>query len=159
MKKLLLSLLTLTFLVSCASYKPPDNYNFPKTRTYNLKYDYVWSKVIEWFGSKNTPIKNLDKASGFISTEYNLDVDKYDNYCDCGTYNAVMHLNDIRGNFNVIIRKISDTQTQVTINTFFKAYFKEMNAWTGQYYVSDKKCNSIGKLEGELFTYINNKFK
>jgi len=155
MKVTFLAIIATLIFLSCAAYKPPKVYKFPKSKSYNMNYDAVWGKVIDWFGNHNTPIKNLDKTSGFISTEYSLQVDKYSDDCDCGTSGSLQHFKKITGNFNIIVKKISDTQTKVNINTFFKGYIEEYNWVTERYITREIDCNSKGNLENDILIYVN----
>jgi len=43
-----------------------------KERIINKPFDEVWQNIIELLAVYNMPIKNLDKNSGFIATEYKL---------------------------------------------------------------------------------------
>ncbi len=162
MKKALLFISSIAILASCASYKPPKQYKFPKKQTFNLNYDVVWSRVVDWFGSRNTPIKNIDKSSGIITTEYNLGVNEYSNYCDCGKPGGLQHFEELFGNFNVVVRNksenpVSDNKTEVTVNAFFKGALYGYNVATERYVLIGKKdCNSKGVLEKKLFNYIKN---
>ena len=145
-------------LISGCTYKPPQIYNFDKERTYNQSYDEIWQKAIEWFGSKGTPVKNLDKASGFISTEYKLSPDDFDHdrahfLCDCGVPGSggilMGTFQNVNGNFNIVVKRIDDQHTKVNINTFYKADLMV----EGQLRNS-VDCNSTGQLEKELMDYL-----
>ena len=104
-----------------------------KTHTvqkFNGNYDDVWNAIVFWFGTNNTPIKNMDKNSGFIATEWDMGAADQ-SFCDCGTYDdkPVVGYSGyggksvITGNFNVIVRKVSDNTTEVTINAHYKGMF------------------------------------
>jgi len=127
--------------------------------TYEKPYDEVWNATIEWFATQGTPIKNMDKSSGFISTEYSLRANQSNCY-DCGTAAqggllATHRINNPVGNFNVLIKKISDTKTKVTVNCFLKA----TSSFTavGETQVNSLECVSTGALEKEILDYLGNR--
>jgi len=156
MKKLMIIAIGIILLYGCSSYKPPKVYTYPKSQTYSKTYDEVWSKIIQWFGKHNTPIKNLDKNSGFISTEYSLGVNIFSKYCDCGEPGSLMIFEKAIGNFNVVLIKINENQVKVDVNTFFKGEFSVYNFLTKRYEPQIIDCNSTGVLERELFDFIGN---
>lgn len=160
------SFITLS-ITGCASYKPPQVYNFDKERIYPKPFDEVWQKAIEWFGTKGTPVKNLDKASGFISTEYRLNTDDLDPekshfLCDCGNPGSAgiadQRIQNANGSFNIIVKKIDEHNTKVIINTFYKAdlYMHEYGSGNPDHFLKTIDCNSTGRLEKELIDYLGN---
>lgn len=157
MKKLLISI-ALLFLIGCSVSQPPKTYNVVKEMTFEKSYDRIWNTAIEWFAIQGTPIKNMDKSSGFISTEYSLSANR-GGCLDCGTMGDALltysRMEDPRGNFNLLIKKITDTKTKVTVNCFFKI--------TGNVYMSGRlqssrviDCASTGILEKEILDYLGN---
>lgn len=155
--RVLLTIIIAIFLFSCASYKAPQKHKFDNVQTYNQSYDIVWSKVIRWFSEHNTPIKTIEKVSGIITTEYNLDAGSYTNYADCGKGGFGQSIKDLTGNFNIMVEKLDDSKTKVTINCFFKSIL-ETKSLSGSPPVNETiNCNSIGTLEGEIIDYISQK--
>ncbi len=157
MKKLLASLILL-LSIGCSVYKPPKNYDIIKEMTFEKNFDEVWNSAIEWFATQGTPIKNMDKSSGFISTEYSLRTNQ-SGCLDCGTAAnggllATHNITDPTGNFNILIKKISDTKTKVTVNCFFKA-ISTFSA-VGKTQVNSFDCVSTGLLEKEILDYLGN---
>src|ERR1035437_8986604 len=73
-----------SFLIGCKTYQPPTKYQFPNERIVNAGFDGVWQNAVEWFADHNTPIKNIDKSSGLLSTEYRLDTYNNQDCYDCG---------------------------------------------------------------------------
>lgn len=157
MKNVILFALAVLVL-SCQGYVPPKKYNFEKTRVIEKSFDETWSKLIQWFGNNNTPIKTIDKSSGIISTEYDLRADNASSYLDCGTsgFGASVKTNDFKGNFNIVVEKVQDKSTKVTINCFFKGVRADLEYVGGKYVNVDKNidCNTTGVLESQLFEYI-----
>ncbi len=124
MKKLLLALAC--FLSGCvATYQAPKVYDVEKERTYTISYDKVWDKVVEWFALHASPVKNMDKQSGFVTSDFNLSTEKYPEYSDCGSGGFGMLMStaviDPVGNFNLLIRRISDSNIKATITVAFTA--------------------------------------
>ncbi len=147
------------FFFSCESYKPPKIYNFDHSRVIQKDFDVTWSKLIQWFGNNNTPIKTIEKASGIISTEYRLKTDAVSNAMDCGTsgFGATIKQNGYTGNFNIVVEKLSENSTKVTINTFFNGLRDDLQYIDGKYVNIETKidCNSTGYLEKEILDYIS----
>jgi hypothetical protein len=164
------SLLVILFFVSCA---PPVHlesvveYNVEKERVINKSFDLVWQSTIEWFATHNTPIKNLDKNSGLISTEYSLSLQDAGKYMDCGkgtsSFMGEVQLVNHGGNFNVLIKKLDENSTRVSINVFFgcteNKYKYESLLSTNLVLVSSTRvgCVSTGQLEKEILDYLSSK--
>lgn len=147
-------------LVGCSAYKPPRQYDFEKERVINKPFDDVWGKVIEWFATRGTPIKTIDKSSGLLSTDYNLSFDaNASSYTDCGEGGQAalytQKLENVNGNFNVLIKKVDETSTKITVNTFFSADGNVYNAYNNIVSTSKKNCNSTGVLEKKLIEYAS----
>lgn len=146
--KLFLFFLTFCMLISCESYQPPNKYTFDNYREFSKSYDEVWQKIINWFGKNGIPIKNLDKSSGFIASEHNLNTGTI-YYMDCGEGGSQT---DGKATINIVVVDKGES-TLVTINTFFSCFLSYMGANTGAHRRID--CNSTGRLESEIFEYIN----
>ena len=167
MKKLttLIPILLAIFVFGCtgSEYKPPVKYDVPKETTIFKSFDVVWQSAVEWFATHNTPIKNLDKSSGLISTEYSLSVTEAAKYMDCGKvgvgFSKKTTISNQIGNFNVLIKKIDDNSTKVSVNVFYSCLVNEYsqglldNDWT---LVSSTKvdCVSTGGLERTILEYL-----
>jgi uncharacterized lipoprotein len=143
---------SMLILIGCAS--APQQYNYLKEKVYAQPFDTVWQKTIEWFGATGIPIKNLDKSSGFIATEYNLRSDDVspDKVCDCGSGTII---SNPTGNFNIVVKKIDQQNTKVIVNAFFKAQVKVYKL-IGPDVEQPIDCNSTGRLERELLIYLGN---
>lgn len=155
--------LMLLFTACGTSYKPPQQYHFQKTKVYKKDFNTIWNGIIQFVSSFNVPIKTIDKTSGILASDFNLSVDQRD-FCDCGIpgeqlgYKHVIE--DIRGNFNIVVQEIDKHSTKVTVNTFYKAKYNlyQMDTRTYRYYftgtLSVLDCNSTGLLEKALLEYI-----
>ena len=157
----LVFIISLIMLLSfgCATYKPykpPMRYNIENGRVFHKSFEMVWNKAIEWMAMNNMPIKNMDKGSGFIASEFNL-VAEQTNYLDCGTAAGVswdyeQHIVNGRGNFNILIQKLDEENTKIIINAFFKATIK--TRVLKDYSSEEMSCNSTGVLEKKVLDYL-----
>jgi uncharacterized alpha/beta hydrolase family protein len=158
MKKFIISFVLLIIILSftsCRSYKPPIKYDFDKSAIINKSFDDVWTLLIRWFGENNTPIKTIEKQSGFISTEFNLSAENIKYAMDCGKLPITNHFVEHAGNFNVIVEKINDTITKVTINAFFHCYSGRPTRNNKHIIEGDRiSCNSTGYMEKTIFEYL-----
>lgn len=159
---LIFLLLTVFNFISCSGYTPPKHYDVVKEMTINKSIDEVWSSLISWFTSHNTPIKNIDKTSGLLTTEYNLTVSDVKKYMDCGeagnVFGSYQKLVNPKGNFNVTIKKITDDKTQVTLNVFFNTTLNTYETFSGNNNLEKSEvitCTGKGKIEREIFDYIS----
>lgn len=135
-----------------------------KERIVNKPFDAVWQSSVEYFAMHNTPIKNLDKSSGLISTEYSLSMSEATKYMDCGsgntTFMGMVELANHTGNFNVIIKKVDETKTKINVNVFFGCSvnkYRYASLLSTQYVLESSNrinCTSKGVLETEVLNYI-----
>lgn len=156
-----LFILSFIILASCSSYKPPKTYNFPTEMEFNMTYDEIWTRVISLFADAGIPIKTLDKSSGLIATETNLNAQDFATVMDCGTpasdLNVYQFENQL-GNFNIQVISISPNKTKVKVRTFFKTlyvrYTRQYGQWvrTGSVWLD---CNSTGAFERMIFNYLS----
>lgn len=174
MKKLILGLTGLAILAcglanpGCAQPKhivQRVQYNVEKERTVAKPFDAVWQSAVEWFAMRNTPIKNIDKSSGFISTEYGLSVEEAAQYMDSGygesNFQGKVEVVNHRGNFNVLIKKADENSTRVSINAFFNCtvnHYRYENLFSTNYVLESstpQKSVSTGALEKEFLDYLS----
>jgi hypothetical protein len=163
MKKYIYFFLLLA-LMSCTTLYPPDNHNIVKSKTFNQNYEEIWSRVIDWFAKNNIPIKNLEKASGFINTETGYGIDS--NYCDCGIIEiartkyviADKYNNDIVGNYNIVVKKFNDSLTKVDVNMFFRTVVVYNNSLSPGTTTKKVDCISKGVYENSLFQYLEHPY-
>jgi hypothetical protein len=158
--------MSIFFIMSCSApeYIRPTTYVVEKDRIIKRSFDTVWQSTVEWFATHNTPIKNIDKNSGLISTEYSLSIGEAFQYMDCGAgesnFNGKVELVNHTGNFNVLIKKIDDHSTKVSINVFFgctvNKYRYESLLSTDYVLESSTRtnCTSTGRLEKEVLDYL-----
>lgn len=148
-------------LLGCSASKPPKQYTFENKRTFHYDQDRVWTSVVEYFAQQNIPIKNMDKGSGFIATEYwispswaegsNLDA-------DCGELGG---MNDYQTltlsvQFNVFVKKLTDSETSVQVNTAFKGLWR-YQPFMGGPMQKEVACSSTGRLEAKVLDGITSR--
>jgi hypothetical protein len=151
---------------SVPAHIKPVQYDVEKERVINKSFDATWQKAVEWFATHNMPIKNLDKSSGLISTEYTLSIKDAGRYMDSGqgesNFSGKVELDRHMGNFNLLIKKIDDSSTKVVINVFFSCLvnqYRYENFFSTNYVlVSSKKvdCASTGQLEKQVLDFLSN---
>jgi hypothetical protein len=161
-------LIVLFFIVGCAApmrIQPVVTYTVEKERVINKSFDLVWQSAVEWFATHNTPIKNIDKSSGLITTEYSLSLSQARKCMDCGSgqsnFSGKVELVNHSGNFNILIKKIDENSTKISINVFFGCtinnYRYENVLSTNYVLVSSTRtdCVSTGQLEKEIYDYLS----
>lgn len=127
-------------------------------------FEAVWSQAVEWFATHNIPIKNLDKDSGLIATEYALSMQDAGSVMLCPKSEAPaggrVEQVDHRGNFNVIVRRHGPNETRVSVNAFFgctaNAYEYETIFSPDMRVTSRTRvdCPSTGALEARLLARL-----
>jgi hypothetical protein len=135
-----------------------------KERILNKPFDAVWQTSIEWFATHNTPIKNLDKSSGLISTEYSVSIGEAMKYMSCArtSSSGKIEFTNYTGNFNVIIKKLGDNSTKINVNVFFgctqNKYKELIHLFIPNETVLESStrinCSSTGNLEKEILDFI-----
>jgi hypothetical protein len=110
-------ILSIFLFLGCASSKnvapaEPVVYVVEKDRIINKPFEAIWQSIIELLATYNMPIKNLDKSSGFISTEYKLVTGEVSQYMICegasSTFSGKVELTNQGGNLNVLVKKITE---------------------------------------------------
>ena len=113
----------------------------------------------------NMPIKNLDKNSGFIATEYKLitgDVAQY-MYSPKGSssFRGKVESANHGGNMNILMRKITDNSTKVNINGFYSCLvnkYRYASLLSTEYILESSTrtdCESTGILEKAIFDHLS----
>lgn len=138
-----------------------------KERIINKSFESIWQNTIELLATYNMPIKNLDKASGFISTEYKLITGTPSQYASCfganSTFMGKVELTNHGGNLNIMLKRISDDSTKVTVNCFYscmKNKYKYANILSSTYVLESTEridCETTGLLERAILDYVSSK--
>jgi hypothetical protein len=71
-------------------------------------------------------------------------------YCDCGTLSVFELPEELRGKFNVFVKKVTDSSCELKINCVFEITSKV----TLDRSFSSKACVSIGQLEATIYSSI-----
>jgi hypothetical protein len=135
-----------------------------KERVINRPFETAWQSMIELLATYNMPIKNLDKSSGFISTDYKLVTGNPAQYMNCSgassTFTGKVELTNQGGNLNVLFKKISNDSTKVTVNTFYSCQsnkYRYANIISTEYVLEStnrEDCTSNGNLEKAILDYL-----
>lgn len=164
------SVVFLVIILSIACVSTPPQYTAPIVRViekemiFKKSFNSVWEKTVEWFATHNMPIKHIDKNSGFISTEYSLTNPTL--FMDCGqgepSSGGEIRIGNHSGNFNILVKKMNDYSTKVTINSFFSAIshyygYRCLNCPLELLSSGKINCVSSGELEKQIFNFISSK--
>ena len=159
MKPVLIGLLAMG-VISCASIKvePPTQGEFEQSRSYNLPYEKVWIRAVDWFADHNVTIEKIEKTSGLLTAKYLIAANE--NYLDCGNINVSGILGDPKtrqyGSLNLTVREIDSQNAKVKAN-FFGNYTLEANdAWDGRLITFSGHCISTGNIEQSILSFIGN---
>jgi hypothetical protein len=146
MKKILYLIISSFLLLSCAG-TAPQRYSFDNYEVYEGTFDKVWSAVIETFAEKNISISNMEKVSGFISTQ---EMRFPPRYADCGKTPIGIEFNSDGplGTFNAFVKEISPGKYNISINASFRLIT------TNMFY---QGCTSTGTIESILLVSIRDK--
>lgn len=154
------------FVISCSApvHKTPVVHFVEKERTISKSFDTVWQSAVEWFATHNTPIKNIDKNSGLLSTEYSLSLKEAAKFMDCGmgesNFKGKVELVKPTGNFNLLVKKADESLTKVTVNVFFSCVvnkYRYESLLSTEYVLESSErtdCTSTGNLEKEILDYL-----
>jgi hypothetical protein len=109
-----------------------------------VTFDKSWNAVIDMFGERSWTIANMEKASGFINSDW-MNADQTA-YVDCGSPGITTE-GQRQGRFNVVVREATGG-IGVTVNTAWRTTREFGGAAT------QIECTSTGVLEGEIFTQL-----
>lgn len=132
---LLLAVAQALLATACAS--APQLHDYDNTFTLQASLDDTWEAVIDVFGESNWPIDQMERASGFISTDW---LRAEDHHLDCGG-SGITVTNRHQVRFNLTVREIRPGEAQLTVNTTMQAYrsFGNSGNWI--------ECTSRGSIE------------
>lgn len=144
MKKIFLLAAFVLLVSACSTYKPPVEETIQKTITIDRQSSQVFDDVVAFFAEKGTPLKQIDKQSGIVTTESNLKANN--DYANCGS--GKFRVREMKTTMNVVVRSAAEGKTTVTINTFWKGLVDD--SW----FVFYQDCFSNGVFEKALFDYL-----
>lgn len=130
-----------------------------KNFVFEKDFDVVWDATVEWFASNNTPIDNVDKDSGLISSNYGLNPGS--GVIDCGQPTGNVGINkaafqDVNANINVIVREQNDERTRATVNIFGEALVVVRDGYGRLASSASVNCVSTGDYEEDYQRYVEN---
>jgi len=138
-----------------------------KERVISKSFDATWQNVIELLATYNMPIKNLDKNSGFISTEYKLisgNPAQYASFTGASSnFAGKVELTNHGGNLNVLLKRISADTTKVTVNCFYSCNrnkYKYAGLLSTTYILESSQkvdAETTGNLEKAILDYLSAK--
>lgn len=157
--KIIIALTASAALSGCAmpSIQPPADNGADYRQSYQADFDSVWEATVDWFATNNIPIKNIEKDSGIIGSEYSLGADY--SQVDCGTVDPggmyVLENENIVANLNVLVRENYGTVT-VQPNVFGQGSYFLRDVWNNvPSTLKADRCVSTGELEQSLHNYLN----
>ncbi|MCE9681132.1 hypothetical protein [Halomonas alkalisoli] len=162
MKKILATVALSTLLVGCAapSVTPPSANTGNHVDTYHADFSEVWEHAVDWFAINNIPIKNIERDSGIISSDYSLGAGY--SQVDCGAVDpGGMHIlidQAVTANINVLVRDRSG-QISVQPNVFGQGAFTFRNTWDNRLTETIRvdRCVTTGELERSLQNHIQSR--
>lgn len=149
------------FLAGCTAPTliPPDEPTHDTSQNFSADYDSVWEATVDWFSDRNIPIKQIEKDSGLIASDYSLRTGQ--DILDCGYLEGgsgmTLVSEDHTANLNVRVRAVNAEESTVSLNVFGESnylYQNPMDRSVTETVTSDN-CVSTGALEGELFDFIS----
>lgn len=145
MSRLLVLALAAIVVSACATYQPPTEFAGDREAIADRPFNAVWEDLVEWFANNNIPIRNLDKASGLIATEYRLGASGQ--YIHCGTLGTYDQLQRADLNVNVLVRPAEAGGTRVRANVFGTATIANQMIAPA---IRNVDCTSTGSLERSI---------
>ncbi len=119
MRPTLLAVAAAVALSGCAS--PPRLYDYDNTFIAQASVDDTWEAVIDAFGAATWPVESMERASGYITTDWvGVFSDDLVDGMDCGS-EALTLIREYGVKFNVIVREQSPSETELTVNTSMRA--------------------------------------
>jgi hypothetical protein len=112
------SMLAVLLVAGCASKIVEERPEIDRTRVFLSEFETVWAQLLEAVTTGEENLSLVDKATGFISFQKNIDIDDLERYAfdDSG-----MLLSYAVANMVIKARPIGSGRTRVEINTKFTA--------------------------------------
>ncbi len=97
-------------LAGCIRYTPPQPASPHDPAPVAASFGKTWDAVIDVFGDRTIPIRNMERASGFIATDALPAGPNDRDYADCGSREKVVYAPS-RVTYNVVVRGDSSQST------------------------------------------------
>lgn len=135
---------TLLVLASCAT-APVQRQFDPAVTLRGVDPDAAWTAVVDLFAERNWTIDNMDRASGFIGTDW-MGTRPGDGFLDCGSAGLAVDT-DHNGRLNVTVREAPDG-VRLTVNSTWRV----VRDFAGNHVIVD--CVSTGEIERIVHTEV-----
>jgi hypothetical protein len=146
-----LSMLAALLAAGCASKSVKERPEIDRVRVFFADYDAVWAELLEAVTTGEEELNLVDKATGFISFQKNIEVDAIERYAfdDSG-----MILSRASANMVIKARPASRNRTRVEINTKFTVTGQ---TWSDTMFSRERQSvlDSKGWLEREYFDRLS----
>ena len=140
---LVVGIIALT-LAGCGA--APTKHDVTKSRIYATPFDQVWQDIVQFFASRDIPIKNIAKDSGVIYAEQ---MQVSSEYADCGKAGMASVI-ETQGSFNVFVRHDGDKQSVSVTSSFSQT---QQSSWDKS--ISKIPCYSTGVIEQQILDSIH----
>ena len=135
---------------TAASASAPVTHDVQRASVVNGSFDESWTALIDLFSDRSWEIRNLDKASGIVTTDWmKLGADG-DGFADCGS--APLGANAPQVKFNIHVKQ-DDADVSVTVN----ATFHQMRHALGSDPDFSFDCNSTKAVERMIQSEISDR--
>jgi hypothetical protein len=129
-------------LAACAPSTPPAPPHPRDATTVAAPFGKTWNAIIDVFAADNIPIRTMDRASGFISTDpLGVTLSASETFADCGTVIG-LPIHADRSTYNIVARGDSSATVKATIR------FTATSSGTL------RECTSTGRWETEFETTV-----
>jgi len=148
---LVFSMFAAMLVAGCASKSFKERPEIDRVRVFFADFDAVWAELLEAVTTGEEELNLVDKATGFISFQKNIEVDAIERYAfdDSG-----MILSRASANMVIKARPASRNRTRVEINTKFTITGQR---WADTMFSRERQSvlDSKGWLEREYFDRLS----
>jgi hypothetical protein len=137
--KLRVATITMSAVALAASATAPQKRKVTTTASVRTTYAQAWEAVIDLFSERTWAIKNMDRDSGLITTDWMSLGSEAETFADCGSP-GLATIQETAVRFNVRIKELDDA-TSVAVN----AAFRQLRTFDG--HTSTIECTSKGAVE------------
>ncbi len=146
-----ISMFVALLVAGCASKSVKERPEIDRVRVFFANFDAVWAELLEAVTTGEEELTLVDKATGFISFQKNIEVDAIERYAfdDSG-----MLLSRASANMVIKARPIDPGRTRVEINTKFTIIGQR---WSDAMFSRERQAvlDSKGWLEREYFDRLS----
>jgi hypothetical protein len=136
----------------CASYQPPLPLDVRRSAIFESSFEDVWTRTVDYFANNNLPLRNVEKDSGLIATDYGLPVGYTELNCGKPPIGLVFAAPQV--NVNVLIRAVGEKRTEVRVNVFGNGSIGTLKLNGTVDKAMDIRCESTGEIEAGVLSYL-----